>query len=348
MADLHFRDTSTGQQVATMKTKLGPTRSMRANPRTGVMHLGHSNGTVTLWTPTVKEPVVKMLCHSGHVTALAADGNYMTTAGADGYWKVWDLRKYEGMHAFKYFGHAPSDMDISMTGLVALGFGTHIHVWKDALSSSRPQFPYMDEMLEATQVSSVRFRPYEDVCAFGSTKGFGGLLIPGAGHANIDSFEANPFETKEQRREKEIRGLLEKLQPDSIMLDPSQIGSINSVVVKRELEAAQKIKDDAAAEAAKTLKKKMRGANKSGRREKRKEAKTGAEQRKRTKARLQQEGEAAPKGGRDDDDADSFTGGEDGGSNSDSASEASGEISRVKRTRGSALGRFYGKRQRKT
>jgi len=359
MADLHYRDTSTGQQVASMKTRLGPTRSMRANSRTGVMHLGHSNGTVTLWTPTVKEPVVKMLCHSGHVTALAADGNYMATAGADGYWKVWDLRKYEGLHAFKYFGHAPSDIDISMTGLIALGFGSHVHVWKDALSSDRPEFPYLDEMIESSQVSSVRFRPYEDVLAVGTSKGFGGLLVPGAGHANIDSFEANPFETKEQRKEKEIRGLLEKLQPSSIMLDPSQIGSINAVVVKREIEAAQKKADEEAAEAAKKLKKKMRGANKSGRRETRKQAKSGADQRKRTKKRIAEEGEAkTEKKGGGDDKKDggavsdgSFTGGEedgDSGGGEGSADEGAGEVSRVKRTTGSALGRFFGKRQRKT
>ena len=34
---------------------------------------GHSNGTVTMWSPSMKEPLVKMLCHHGPVTALAID-----------------------------------------------------------------------------------------------------------------------------------------------------------------------------------------------------------------------------------------------------------------------------------
>ncbi len=32
-----------------------------------VMNLGHNNGTVTLWTPNISTPVVKMLCHRGPV-----------------------------------------------------------------------------------------------------------------------------------------------------------------------------------------------------------------------------------------------------------------------------------------
>lgn len=30
-------------------------------------------GTVTLWSPNVKEPLVKMLCHRGPVKAIAID-----------------------------------------------------------------------------------------------------------------------------------------------------------------------------------------------------------------------------------------------------------------------------------
>ena len=44
----------------------------------------------------------------------------------------------------------------------------------------------------------------------------------------LDSWEqANPFESKKQRREREVRRLIEKLQPDTIMVDPHKIGNIN-------------------------------------------------------------------------------------------------------------------------
>jgi hypothetical protein len=36
---------------------------MRQNPWNAVMHLGHSNGVVSMWTPNMSTPVVKMLCH---------------------------------------------------------------------------------------------------------------------------------------------------------------------------------------------------------------------------------------------------------------------------------------------
>merc|ERR1719401_2360212 len=111
MADLHYRDISTGQPVSRLRTHLGPCRSITHNPKNAVVHLGHSNGTVTMWTPTVKEPVVKIFTHAGHVTGMAVHGNHMITAGADGIWKVWDLRKYESLSAFRCFGHAASDLE---------------------------------------------------------------------------------------------------------------------------------------------------------------------------------------------------------------------------------------------
>lgn len=45
-------------------------------------------------------------------------------------------------------------------------------------------------------MSCLAFRPFEDVCAYGSTGAVGTLLVPGAGLANYDSRDANPYETK--------------------------------------------------------------------------------------------------------------------------------------------------------
>ena len=63
--------------------------------------------------------------------AIDGQGQQMVTAGADGQVKVWDARKLQAMHA--YFSHAPVEcLDISQRGLLAVGYGRNIQVWRDA------------------------------------------------------------------------------------------------------------------------------------------------------------------------------------------------------------------------
>ncbi len=53
-----------------------------------------------------------------------------------------------------------------------------------------------------------------------------GILVPGTGEPNFDSTEADPFENKRARREREVKNLLDKIQPDAIALDPDFVGSL--------------------------------------------------------------------------------------------------------------------------
>lgn len=76
--------------MSELRTKLGPCDCMRSNPQNAIINLGHSNGTVllryqntlnecqgtvTMWTPNISGPVVKMLCHSGPVRSISFDGS---------------------------------------------------------------------------------------------------------------------------------------------------------------------------------------------------------------------------------------------------------------------------------
>lgn len=67
----------------------------------------------------------------------------------------------------------------------------------------------------------------ENNTGVGHDKGFSSLIIPGAGEANFDSLGVNPFETVKQRREGEVKALLDKLRPEMIALDPNFVGNLD-------------------------------------------------------------------------------------------------------------------------
>ena len=100
-------------------------------------------------------------CLQGPVLSVAADptGRHMVTTGADGQVKVWDLRTYQPLHA--YFSPSPATCcDISQRGMLAVGWGRRINIWKDALTSKQ-RSPYMTHTLQAGQLRDFHFCPYE-------------------------------------------------------------------------------------------------------------------------------------------------------------------------------------------
>lgn len=63
----------------------------------------------------------------------------------------------------------------------------------------------------------------QDVLAVGHSGGVSTMLVPGAGEPHYDSRVADPFQGRKARREQEVAHLMDKLQPDMIVLDPSTI-----------------------------------------------------------------------------------------------------------------------------
>eukprot|EP00299_Pterocystis_sp_00344_P019025 c9476_g1_i1.p1 GENE.c9476_g1_i1~~c9476_g1_i1.p1 ORF type:complete len:520 (-),score=100.95 c9476_g1_i1:48-1607(-) len=222
---LRYTDTSTGASVAEHYTKMGACNVMHANPYNAVINLGHPNGTVSLWSPNLSKPLAKILCHRGALTAISIErqGRYLVTSGLDGQIKVWDLRSYKQLHS--YYSPLPAvSISISDRGLMALGYGSRVQVWQDALATKQAS-PYMNHST-THPVESLAFQPFDDVLAIGTAGGFETMLVPGSAEANFDALEANPYETVKQRSETEVHALLEKLPPDTITLDPSMIGKI--------------------------------------------------------------------------------------------------------------------------
>lgn len=270
---LHYQDVTMGEMVGNYRTGLGRTAVMQVNPFNGVVGLGHSGGIVTMWKPTSSAPLVKMLCHHGPISALAfhPNGHLMATAGMDKKIKLWDLRKFEVLQTLP--GHAKT-LDFSQKGLLATGTGSFVQILGD-FSGTENYSRYMGHsMAKGYQIGKVLFRPYEDVLSIGHSMGWSCILIPGSGEPNFDSWVANPFETSKQRREKEVHSLLDKLPPETIMLDPTKIGTVRQSR-KREKPTKQerKAEMEAAVEDAKSipLRKKMKGKNKPSKKVKKRE-----------------------------------------------------------------------------
>ena len=88
----------------------------------------------------------------------------------------------------------------------------------------------MTNLFPSQPIHDVQFCPFEDVLGVGHTNGFASLLVPGAGEANYDSLEADPFESKRARQEREVHALLDKIQPDQITMDRNAIGKLSRPV----------------------------------------------------------------------------------------------------------------------
>ncbi|XP_006645574.1 probable U3 small nucleolar RNA-associated protein 7 [Oryza brachyantha] len=269
---LHYQDVSTGEMVANYRTGLGRTDVMRVNPYNAVISLGHAGGKVTMWKPTSVKPLVTMLCHSGPVTAVAFDrgGHLMATSGVDRKIKIWDLRKYEVINSF---AARAQSLDFSQKGLLACSNGSQVEIFRDA--GSQDYKIYMQHrMVKGYQIGKVLFRPYEDILGIGHSMGLSSILVPGSGEPNFDTFVDNPIETSKQRREKEVQSLLNKLQPETIMLNPNMIATVRPSR-KKEKKTKKEIEEEMedAVEAAKNaeFKKKTKGRSKASKRAKKRE-----------------------------------------------------------------------------
>ena len=150
------------------------------------------------------------------------EGKYLVTTGTDRKLKIWDVRTYEQLYDYNLPVSA-TRATLSQTNLLALGtIGGKVLVWNQVFKTKVKE-PYMGEDIGGHTLSGLAFRPFEDQLLIGLNDGIRSIVIPGSGEANIDSYELNPYETKTQRRERNVQKLLDKIKPEQIVLDPDSL-----------------------------------------------------------------------------------------------------------------------------
>lgn len=153
-------------------------------------------GVVTLWSPNVKEPLVKMLCHKSAIKSLAINqnGNYMITSGLDHFLNVWDLRTYKQLKSIKLKAGA-SFLTFSQKNYIAAALRNEITVFNNELVElgGRPtnedeeqlveiyneKNVYLKHRITNVSIQNLQFCPYEDVLGIGHGSGVSSILVPG-------------------------------------------------------------------------------------------------------------------------------------------------------------------------
>lgn len=234
-----YTDTSTGEvaahhNFASPKLALSGSPTATVNLSNGVLHVGHNSGTVSMWAPNAARPLARVFCHAGGVrhVGVMSSGTAMVTVGADGILKVTDMRTFKTRLSWRVPA-MPTALALSQRQLIALSFGATVQVWampgSNAASFAQLERnePYMTETFSGKRITGLDFCPFEDVLAVCHHDGMFSMLVPGCGEPNFDTSAPNPYETKKQRRENEVRSLLDKLPASMIALDPSFIGSVD-------------------------------------------------------------------------------------------------------------------------
>merc|ERR1711874_472703 len=125
-----------------------------------------------------------------------------------------------------------------MGGLLAACFGNKVEIYSDPTKQPL-EHPYMKHQV-FKNVSDISFCPYEDVLGLGHSAGFSSILVPGSGEPNFDSLEVNPYQTVGQRREAEVKLLLDKIPAELITLDTDALGGVDVPTMQDKIEERNK------------------------------------------------------------------------------------------------------------
>lgn len=210
---LKYLDTTNGEIISKIYIKDKEITSLKQNKRTAIVYTGHRNGVVSLWSPNSESYLARILTHKNMVSNVEIDrsGTYLYTTGVDSKVNVWDIRNsYKPVSSTNIFGSA-SCTSLSQNGLLAVGTKNRVKIFKDLEKTNVSDNLYLNHSEVGSKITSLAFRDYEDILTVGHMSGISNIVVPGAGDPTYDSYEDCPFDSKDQKREKEVKRLLDKI-----------------------------------------------------------------------------------------------------------------------------------------
>lgn len=125
--------------------------------------------------------------------------------------KIWDARNLIGPVEYYQLKGAPRCIAMSHKDTMALGLGNMVEIYNNkVVQGITEKNIYLRHEVPKT-IGNIEFCPFEDVLGIAHNGGFSSMLVPGCGEANFDALEVNPFQSKSQRREAEVKALLGKV-----------------------------------------------------------------------------------------------------------------------------------------
>lgn len=238
---LNWLDVTIGELVGTVNTHLGRLPIMTYNPYNALICLGGGKGVVSMWSPNSPKPLAKMLCHSTPINSIAVNhnGQYLATAAVDKSVHIWDLRNLNGPLQKYRLNSIASNLEFSQKNMLAVSMGNIIEVYNDCCVNKAKE-KYLTHRVDTT-ITNMKFCNYEDVLGIGHQRGITSILVPASSEPKFDSYEWNPYQVKRQRREDEIKKILDKIPADLISLEPTDISYVHVPTLQEKIEEKKKI-----------------------------------------------------------------------------------------------------------
>ncbi|MEJ1288979.1 hypothetical protein NN561_020016 [Cricetulus griseus] len=159
----------------------------------------------------------------------------MATSGLDHQLKIFDLRGTFQPLSARTLPQGAGHVAFSQRGLLAAGMGDVVNIWAGQGKASSPSLeqPYLTHRLSG-RVHGLQFCPFEDVLGVGHSGGITSMLVPGSAEPNFDGLENNPYRSRKQRQEWEVKALLEKVPAELICLDPRALAEVDVVSLEQQ------------------------------------------------------------------------------------------------------------------